>query len=184
MVKQRPSHHLTLVASSESPEHSTLDEPLQSADHIVLRGVLSNVMPRHEVRDAADVILKCGDVHMEDRSALFVKARSVLLLSNIITDLELLDDSPTVLGTARGSIARVISSVHLQTLRDAFRLEETPATSKNVDEIFAYRYQANTTIESCRETNAVRILTEIKKTKATACGGDGYAMSYCWICYF
>lgn len=168
MPPKKLPHPFQLITGSDAVEPDSREEPLQSADSLVLRGVRSNTMSKKEIHDATRSIIEFGQAGPNDRSDTFVKARSILLTAEIIADLDLLDSSPTVLDTAKGAMARIISSVHLNVLREAFEIEEMTASPDTTEQIFRYRSKANSALNNYKRTNIVRILDELEQSGEVA----------------
>jgi len=156
---------LQLVASNGEVEYSRLIEPFQSPDSLVMRGIRSNAMTRVEAHDVAQVIadqkFKSGN-YLEDA---FNKARSILTLTGVVTDVNLLHESPTLLNTSLGALARSVSYQRLNDLMQAFEIEQLPLTGANSPDIFRYRSDANAAVASNPRTNVVRVLREIERTR-------------------
>ena len=156
---------LSLVVYPGEGEYSSLVEPLQSTEHLVVKGVRSNAMSREETHDAAAAI---GEMRFTTGDAIgdtYTRAQMLLTLAGAIADVKLLDESPTLLGTAEGSLARGVSIQRLKDLETAIDIERLSPSSENIQDIFNYRYNANTTVAKHPRTNIARILHALERSQ-------------------
>lgn len=153
-----------LIADNPTAEYSSLVEPLQTPDGLVVRGVRSNAMTRAETTDTARVVseldIKSGDVLVDN----LTRAHMILVLTGVVSDTELLDDSPTLSDTALGALARGVSAQRLDSLRTAYEIESLSHTADNSERIFRYRRDSGAAIEDNPRTNVSRVLHELKKS--------------------
>lgn len=154
---------LKLVASTREPEYSPLGEPLQTPDALSMRGVRSNAMTRAETTDTAGVVgeldIKSGDPLVDN----LTRAHRILVLTGVLSDIELLDESPTLSSTALGALARGVSAQRLDSLLTAYEIESLSHTADNSARIFRYRLDSGTAIEANPRTNLSRVLHEVAR---------------------